>query len=1151
MNTAVFHIHLYDLLLTGSAFCAMTFSLLLAFAPNQRRAANRFISLALLVAIFGLVQRVGSDMQLPGWDHLPWQWTLAIGPLLYFYVRKITCAGRRFAWSDLLHLLPALVQQFLPGLSWLAFVSVWIYLYGSHRLILKYYQRLEFSAGDRYRVQLRWLQRLLLLLAMVWLLWLPFQFFAAEVWMILFSAAMIAMGIAAHLWVVKPMPAAKPMIAGDTRRKAGWLKQAMKRERYYLDPELSLSALAERLGLHTHELSRVMNTVLKKSFNDFVNEYRVNEVIRKMADPGFNYMNLLGIALASGFNSKATFNRAFKQFTGHNPAEYQKMHQKDVSTYNLQRQADFADRTSAKLNLKFMFKNYLKIAWRNLWRHKRLTLINVAGLSIGIAATVMIVLWVQNEMSFDRFEPDAANTYLIKASLSITKTETWQWENSQYILGEHVKAELPEVTNLARLQAHYGNLTMHLGDRIITEKQSAYVDVHWFDLFRYDLINGSFTDFNNNPFSLVLTQSAARRYFGEGDAIGKVLRIDTNNYQVRAVVKDYPANSSFRFNVLLPIAAKMAEPNEKKNALQWGNYNYLTFLKLRPGTNTQTLASKLLSILRTNRKDDKGNTRFSLLPLSAIHFETDLMNSILIHGNRTIVNVFLVMAALLLVTACINYVNLTTARSSLRSKEVSVRKIVGAGKAQLFGQFMAESFLVSLLAVVVALLLVLAATPWFRTFTDRSFGDPLTSGVVWLIVGGTLLVSFLLNGLYPAFLLASFQPLSVFRGRSLLAIKDVSLRRILVVTQFTISVILIAGTLVIYRQMNYIQSMDPGYNRSEVFSFSFPWWSIPHVDFNKSDQLMATVKTQLQAESATSNVATGGDNLVNFDSSSSGSFDWPGRDKDFKPAFAPLSVDPDLARLLELKIKQGRWFNNSPADRHNVLLNETALNMIALRGNPIGQRFIHQGDTGVIIGVVKDFHFRSLHDKIGPMILTENNPSGFYIKAAKGNAAAAIAAATKVWKQYFPDTPFDYTFLDDAYHNLYQAEQQQSLLITVFALIAVFISALGLLGLAAFAAEQKVKEIGIRKVLGASVADIMTLLSTDFIKMVLIATLIGCPVAWWAMNKWLQGFAYREGLSWWLFALSGGIALLIALVTVSFQSVKAALSNPVNSLRNE
>jgi len=552
-----------------------------------------------------------------------------------------------------------------------------------------------------------------------------------------------------------------------------------------------------------------------------------------------------------------------------------------------------------------------------------------------------------------------------------------------------------------------------------------------------------------------------------------------------------------------------------------------------------------------NKKDDKNGTLYSLINIKDMHFENDLMNSAFIHGNRTIVNVFIVLACLLIVTACINYVNLTTARASLRSKEVSVRKIVGAGRLHLFGQFMSESFLVSLLALLLALLLVQVSMPWFRSFTGKEFAEPMSSPVLWLIICSTLTVSFLLNGLYPAVLLSSIQPINVFRGKAMLNFKDAGLRRLLVVLQFTISVVLIIGTLVIYTQLRYMQKLDPGYNRAQVLNFNFPWWKIKGFDFKKSDIVLNTIKQQLKEQSATADVAMAGSGLVNFEGQSSGGFDWNGKPKDFNPALAPLQADPDFQRLMHIKIKEGRWFNNEISDKHNVLLNETAVQVLNIRKPVIGQRFIHHKDTGVIIGIVKDFHYKSLHDKIGPMLISNGSGSGFYIKTSPGNTAAAIAAANKIWKEYFPNDPFTYDFLDESYNNLYKSEQQSSVLITLFAVIAILVSALGLLGLAAFAAEQKVKEIGIRKVLGASIRHIVSLLSVDFLKMVVIASVIAFPIAWWAMNKWLQEFAYRISLSWWIFLGAAGIALLIALITVSFQSIKAAIANPVKSLRSE
>ena len=779
--------------------------------------------------------------------------------------------------------------------------------------------------------------------------------------------------------------------------------------------------------------------------------------------------------------------------------------------------------------------------------------INVAGLGIGMAAAILIALWVQNELSFDKGQADAARIYRIKSKIAISKTETWLWETSQYVLGDFAQKQIPEIENVTRLKpVKYLDLNFHYKGNIITEKKAAYVDAQWFNMFHYDFVEGSATEFIKVPFSLILTQSTARRYFGNEEAVGKVLRLDTVNYQVQAVIKDNPANSSFQYNALIPIAAWQANPNEKKNDLEWGNYNYITFLKLHPGANEAIVSAKLVNLLRTNDKNTSNNkSNYALVNIRDMHFENDLMSTSFIHGSHSVVNIFMVLAIMLLVTACINYVNLTTARASIRSKEVSVRKIVGAGRAHLFGQFMSESFVVSLLAVVLATAIVQLSLPWFSSFTDKAFLHPFLSPMVWLIVGITLLTSFLLNGLYPAILLSSFRPLNVFRGKTMMNFKDAGLRRFLVVLQFTISVILIVGTLVIYRQLRYMQNVDLGYNKSQVFSFNFPWFKLKGYDFKNRSSILNTVKQELKQQGAIADLSLASNGIVDFGSQSSGNFDWTGRPKDFNPSIAPLSVDYEFQHLMQLKIKEGRWFNTEKSDTHNVLLNETAVQVLNIRKPIIGQRFIHKGDTGVVIGVVKDFHYRSLHDKIGPMLISADPGSCFYIRANAANTGAAVAAANKIWKEYFPDVPFSYDFLDEAYNNLYKSEQQSSALIALFAGIAILVSALGLLGLAAFAAEQKVKEIGIRKVLGASVQHIVALLSVDFLKMVVIASIIAFPIAWLAMKKWLQGFAYRVDLSWWIFVSAACIALLIAIITVSYQAIKAAIANPVKSLRSE
>jgi len=533
-----------------------------------------------------------------------------------------------------------------------------------------------------------------------------------------------------------------------------------------------------------------------------------------------------------------------------------------------------------------------------------------------------------------------------------------------------------------------------------------------------------------------------------------------------------------------------------------------------------------------------------------MHFETDLQSAIFVSGNKNTVYIFSVLGILLLLIACINYVNLTTAKASLRAKEVSVRKIVGAGRFQLFYQFLAESLLVSCIALIITLVLIHLCLPAFNSITNKNFELPFTSINMWKVIGVTLFFAFIINSIYPALVLSSFKPLNVFRGFTILKLKDSYLRKGLVTIQFTISVILIAGTIVIYKQMHFIQQSNPGYNRSQVLITHVP----PNIDFNKKNQLANEIKQDLLTQSSIQNVSLANQSIVNIGSYSTGNADWIGRDTTFNPKIAQLSTDANFANTMQLKMKEGRWFEQgNEADKNNVVLNEEAIKELKIPKPCIGQRFTWKGKTGQIIGIVKDFKFHSLHDKTGPLVAFQdpNWYNTFMIRIAPNTASQSIAALNKTWKKFLSGNPLKYNFLDDAFNELYKSDNQASTLILAFAIIAIAISCLGLFGLATFTAEQRSKEIGIRKVLGASVAGIAQLLTKDFLKLVIIAILIASPIAWLAMNKWLQSFAYRINIASWMFIAAGLVAVLIAIITISFQAVKAAMANPVDSLRSE
>ncbi|TFF39679.1 ABC transporter permease [Mucilaginibacter psychrotolerans] len=801
-----------------------------------------------------------------------------------------------------------------------------------------------------------------------------------------------------------------------------------------------------------------------------------------------------------------------------------------------------------------MYKIYFKTAWRNLRSHKATSIINISGLAVGMAAAVLIFIWVQNEFNFDTNQPEEANIYRIKSYLAVDKTSTWIWENSPYILGDAMKRELPEVEDVARISPNtYRAVYLNVNGEFFPEKAMAYVDNHWFDVFKYDFISGGSKAFVRNPFSIILSESKAKKYFNKQDAVGKTIRIDSVDYQVQGVVKDNPANSSFAFDVLIPVAAKQSNKSEKDNDLDWGNFNYMTFVKLHPGAKLAPLSQKIKEILHKNRKED--NLKIGLTPLAALHFEDDLQNSQLAHGDKKVVYVFVALGILLLVIACINYVNLTTARASLRAKEVSVKKIVGAGRLQLFMQFIAESGLVSSLSLILTIVIIWLALPAFNQFTGRNFVLSFGSGYIGLILLGTLLVAVILNSIYPALLLSSFKPMSIFRGTSVLHLKDTSLRKGLVVVQFTFSIFLIIGVITIYRQLKFINSQNPGYKREQVLTISLPISTFYKYKGDAREALCGSVKQALLSQSGVNAVSLMGTHSIQDNQNlSSGGTDWDGRAKDFDPSIAFFNIDPDYAKIVKVNLLEGRWFMpGNLADKRNAILNETAARELNLHKPYVGQRFVSRGDTGQVIGVVKDFNFKSMHEKIAPAIFKNHQDyvNTFLIGIAPGKQADAIKKIQAVWGQYFNNEPLEYTFLDQEFDRLYKNDTKSSGLMSVFAIVAILISSLGLFGLAAFTAEQRGKEIGIRKVLGATVSGLVALLSKDFILLVIGALVIAAPLAGWLMSKWLNDFAYRIDMTWWIYATAGIIAVSIAFVTISFQAIKAAMANPVKSLRSE
>lgn len=794
-----------------------------------------------------------------------------------------------------------------------------------------------------------------------------------------------------------------------------------------------------------------------------------------------------------------------------------------------------------------------KIAYRNLIKQKRTLLINLSGLSVGMTVSLLIMVWVINELNYDNYHTKSDQIYRVTNHIEVSPGETWVWESSPLPYTALMSKQVPEIDKVTKMMTGtWIPLIFEHKGSLLKEANIAYVDSNWFSMFSYTLLSGSFSVFSENPYGLVLTESKAKKYFGAEEAIGKILKMDSLYYTVNAVVADNPSNSSFKFDILSNMAGLMKNEARKKNDESWGNFNYISFIRLHENSNQKLVEKKITEILRKNKDDN--TIRSTLVGLKDMHFETGLQYYTFGHTNQQIVTVFLVIAVLILLTASINYVNLSTARASIRAKEISIRKINGASNKNLFLQLMLESGLVSFAALVITVLLMNLSLPYFNQFTENNFTISLSDWPVTALVLGTLTLTTLLNGVYPAMILTSFKPLQVLRGSSLPTIKDSVFRKALVVTQFTISVSLIAATIIAYLQMQHIQHTDSKYQKDQILKVTVPWYVTKGKTNEEISSFTQTIQQTLMQVPGVKRTSQASGSIIDHQSTSSGSFDWNGRAKDFNPSISVLSADEIFPQMFGLEMKEGRWLKDrNQADQHSYVLNETAIKELGIHKPYIGQRFSWGGDTGAIIGIVKDFHFRSMHEKITPLMVhgQSNWRSTIFMQLTPGNIPDQLSSIENKWKVLFPKIPFDYSFLDQDFNKLYKSDQQMATLMFFFAIITIIVAALGLFGLAAFTAERKIKEIGIRKVLGASSTHIVQLISKEFILLVGVGILIATPLSWWAMSEWLNNYAYRINIQIWIFLLAGFSATAIALLTISIQAIKAAMENPVKNLRSE
>ncbi len=810
-----------------------------------------------------------------------------------------------------------------------------------------------------------------------------------------------------------------------------------------------------------------------------------------------------------------------------------------------------------------MLKNYFKLAWRNLGKGKLSSILNITGLAIAMAVAVLMLLWVKNEASYDNYHPDTKRIYLL--TRYDTTNTSFATENSPLPAYQAIQSSVPEAALVTMATpTTWKNILFKINGDVFTEKNALLVDSNWTKMFSYKVVEGSLQRFTAQSNSIVLTKSKAKKYFGDAPALTQTLLIDSVLFSVAAVVEDNPVNSSFQQDVLIPNSFLLNNESVRKNLDDWGYRSQLLFVKLRENASAVTTAKKISGIFTSHQNWKSESAEFSVLsPLTGLHFQKELNSTTFKQGNPQNIRIYTILAILLLATACANFVNLTVAQAGNRLKEIGVRKIMGASKKQLFGQVMTEIAFFILLSMGLALVFAIIAMPVFNAFTEKNFALNIFDPSVASLLLTVFVFVLLFTGIYPALLLATLKPAGLLKNKAIANISRQGLRKVLVTGQLTLVVITLVGVITLQKQFRYIQQSTSSYQKGQVFKFRAlpPEAPIKMSDENAIKQRISylkNIKISLLKNSAIESVS-----LVNgvsmFDAKNKMTSDivWTGYPApEQKPEVVQLWVDEDYRQVANLTMQSGRWFDpQNISDKNNLVLNETAVKMLGLKEPVVGSTFsggIHD-NSGVVIGVVKDFHHKSLHEKIDPLIISMDPFMGslYYVKAHGTNIDRALKEAGAIWAANYPGKPFEYVFLDEEFDKLYKEDQKALTFSMLFGGLCIVLSALGLLGLVIVSAQQRVKEIGIRKVLGASVTGIVAMLSRDFVKMVLLAAIIGFPIAWWTMNRWLADYAYRVTLEWWMFAAAGSIALFVTLLTIAVQAMKSAMANPVKSLRNE
>ena len=792
-----------------------------------------------------------------------------------------------------------------------------------------------------------------------------------------------------------------------------------------------------------------------------------------------------------------------------------------------------------------MFKNYLIIAFRNMKRQKGYSIINVSGLAIGLACFILIFLWIHDEFSFDRFHENAGALYRVISKIP-TSNEITHSARTANAVGPTLVEQFPDIVNYTRYQCFGGTLIEANGKSYLSDFY-AVADPSFFEMFSFPFMKGDPKSALTDKFSIVITESMARRFFGEADPMGKILNLQLHRepFKVTGVLKDLPETSHLHFECMIPfIVCKDwfdADPGS------WKITQYYTYLMLQKGSKLDDVNEKISNIIKEH--DESAIADIYLQPLKDIHLKSNFTGDLDNYkkGDMKTIYIYCITALSILIIACINFMNLSTAQSSRRAKEVGLRKVVGAQKYHLLKQFLGESVLLSIFALLLAIMLVIILLPFFNNLTNKQLVLDLSINLKLMIgiVGITLLTG-VISGIYPAFFLSALKPVNALKNSGFRSRRGgLYLRKLLVTSQFTFSVILIAGTLIVYNQLDFIKNKPLGYDSRYIIH--------PRSYFNNS------LKDELLQNPNIISIAQGPSPGLELRGNSS--FQWEGKNGNQETTLYPRYVDYSYLETFNMSMKEGRYFSKEfGTDDHSLIINETAARVMGL-GNPIGTQVWFERmdfDTGrmtektaVIIGVIKDFHQTSLHNPIEPMIFELNTGHPYIsIKIKPEHMPETLAFLEDTWKKHV-DYPYSYSFLSDTIENFYDTDHKTGTVFSYFSLLAIFISCLGLLGLAAYTAEQRKKEIGIRKVLGSSIIGITSLLSREFLKNVALSIIIAWPIAWFTMREWLNGFAYRTHIGISVFIISGILALGIAFISVGYQVFKAAVANPVDSLRDE